>query len=254
MSLEFVIREEESRMAARGIDLEEAAELMARALLRYPQYDYVFGNLDEDSRLKKLLVVYRSSIKYMLSTGGKCLALRNSATGKLEGLLLMGKKTSHQVSMSVALRTGYLGVLFTLGFAANRRLEETEGIVNQEHDLLMDNKEHYYIYILGVDPSAQGGGRGKELLKKAFEIADREDMELSLDTADSQLANYYARFGFKALKRVPQPHQPGAAEWQVTFMKRPKKSEIAEVVKPAVKPHISVPSLKPIAERPAVAA
>jgi ribosomal protein S18 acetylase RimI-like enzyme len=81
---------------------------------------------------------------------------------------------------------------------------------------------HWYLETMGVDPTVQRQGLGGRLLKPVLEIADRDQVDCYLETAEPRNADYYARHGFvvenPALQIVPNgpPHiamrrRPGAA-------------------------------------------
>lgn len=61
---------------------------------------------------------------------------------------------------------------------------------------------HYYLAILGTDPSAQGKGFGSQLVRAVTDRADRELMPCYLES--SKLANvpFYERHGFKVTGEV----------------------------------------------------
>jgi ribosomal protein S18 acetylase RimI-like enzyme len=71
---------------------------------------------------------------------------------------------------------------------------------------------HWYLETMGVDPNVQRQGLGGRLLKPVLEIADRDQVDCYLETAEPRNADYYARHGFvvenPALQIVPNgpPH------------------------------------------------
>jgi ribosomal protein S18 acetylase RimI-like enzyme len=66
---------------------------------------------------------------------------------------------------------------------------------------------HWYLETMGVDPSVQRQGLGGRLLEPVVEIADRDQVDCYLETANAANVEYYARHGFvvenAALQVVP---------------------------------------------------
>jgi ribosomal protein S18 acetylase RimI-like enzyme len=66
---------------------------------------------------------------------------------------------------------------------------------------------HWYLETMGVDPALQRHGLGGRLLEPVLAIADRDQVDCYLETADPSNAEYYARHGFvvenPALQLVP---------------------------------------------------
>jgi GNAT superfamily N-acetyltransferase len=66
---------------------------------------------------------------------------------------------------------------------------------------------HWYLETMGVDPAHQREGLGGQLLAPVLEIADRDEVDCYLETAEPRNAEYYARHGFvvedPALQQLP---------------------------------------------------
>jgi GNAT superfamily N-acetyltransferase len=67
---------------------------------------------------------------------------------------------------------------------------------------------HWYLETMGVDPGVQRQGLGGRLIQPVLEIADRDQLDCYLETADPRNVEYYARHGFAiendALQLVPE--------------------------------------------------
>jgi ribosomal protein S18 acetylase RimI-like enzyme len=61
---------------------------------------------------------------------------------------------------------------------------------------------HYYLEIIGTDPSQQGRGLGTALITPMVERADREGVGMYLESSKQTNVPYYARFGFRVTKEL----------------------------------------------------
>jgi ribosomal protein S18 acetylase RimI-like enzyme len=84
---------------------------------------------------------------------------------------------------------------------------------------------HWYLETMGVDPAAQRKGLGRRLLEPVLEIADRDQLDCYLETADHENVEYYARHGFvvenSSLELVPD------GPVQVAMRRRPLVAGLA---------------------------
>lgn len=67
---------------------------------------------------------------------------------------------------------------------------------------------HYYLSILGVEPSRQGDGVGTALLGPMLRRCDQEAVGAYLETGTERNVRFYARHGFRVLEEVPLPRGP----------------------------------------------
>ena len=62
---------------------------------------------------------------------------------------------------------------------------------------------HWYLETMGVARGAQRQGVGGRLLEPVLEIADRDQVDCYLETAEPRNAEYYARHGFVVENPAP---------------------------------------------------
>lgn len=67
-------------------------------------------------------------------------------------------------------------------------------------------ERHWYLGVLGVDPSAQGGGVGGALLRRGLAVCDASGLPAYLETATAIDEAIYERFGFAVRERISLPH------------------------------------------------
>jgi ribosomal protein S18 acetylase RimI-like enzyme len=68
------------------------------------------------------------------------------------------------------------------------------------------HQPHYYLQVLGVDPSAQGRGWGAQLLKAGLEVVDRAGMPAYLETMNETNIAFYQRHGFRLTGELVLPY------------------------------------------------
>ena len=77
---------------------------------------------------------------------------------------------------------------------------------------------HWYLPWLGVDPAAQGRGRGSALLAACLARVDGDGMPAYLETPNPRTIGFYERHGFEMVGQTSSPSCPA-----MTFMSRPAK-------------------------------
>jgi ribosomal protein S18 acetylase RimI-like enzyme len=61
---------------------------------------------------------------------------------------------------------------------------------------------HFYLAVLGTDPSAQGRGLGSAVLAGVLEQCDRDGVAAYLESSKERNVDFYARHGFRVLERI----------------------------------------------------
>jgi ribosomal protein S18 acetylase RimI-like enzyme len=62
--------------------------------------------------------------------------------------------------------------------------------------------DHWYLAVLGTDPSAQGRGRGSALLNPVLERCDLDGMGAYLESSKERNIDFYARHGFRVVEEL----------------------------------------------------
>jgi ribosomal protein S18 acetylase RimI-like enzyme len=71
-----------------------------------------------------------------------------------------------------------------------------------------DEPPHWYLAILGTDPSAQGRGLGSSMMAPVLEGCDRDGIGAYLESSKEQNLDYYARHGFRVASERRLPRGP----------------------------------------------
>jgi GNAT superfamily N-acetyltransferase len=67
---------------------------------------------------------------------------------------------------------------------------------------------HWYLAILGTDPSAQGHGLGSAMMEPILEECDRDGVGAYLESSKEQNLDFYARHGFRVTSERRLPRGP----------------------------------------------
>lgn len=74
---------------------------------------------------------------------------------------------------------------------------------NHPHD-----PPHWYLAILGTDPSAQGNGYGSAVLAPVLERCDSDGVGAYLESSKERNIDFYARHGFRVTRELRLPRGP----------------------------------------------
>ena len=72
---------------------------------------------------------------------------------------------------------------------------------------------HLYLWVLGVEPAAQGRGVGRALIEDAIGRGEAQGVPTYLETSTEQNASMYHRFGFQRVGEIDLPS--GVRMWQL---------------------------------------
>ena len=71
----------------------------------------------------------------------------------------------------------------------------------KEFHALMEDKLHWYVLLIAVNPDAQGQGFGSKLMSFVSQLGDATNTPVYLETAGEKLERFYEKFGFKVIQR-----------------------------------------------------
>ena len=67
---------------------------------------------------------------------------------------------------------------------------------------------HWYLSVLGTEPSRQGEGLGSAVLRPVLDECDRLEIPAYLETGTERNVAFYARHGFRVTERIELPDGP----------------------------------------------
>jgi GNAT superfamily N-acetyltransferase len=186
--------------------LNAAGDLLARAFYDDPLSAYLFP--DEVKRLEQLRWLYRGSTRYAHRYGD------TYATRELEGVSLWlppARPYPHQLGM-IRVGLGLAPLRFGLGWLRRS--------VNAMNQLAAAHKRdvgprHWYLFLLGVDPSWQRQGIGARLIEPVLTKAAADGVTCYLDTTNERNVPFYRRHGFEVVTAGQVP-DGGPRFWTMT--------------------------------------
>lgn len=67
---------------------------------------------------------------------------------------------------------------------------------------------HWYLSMIGVDPSRQGNGVGSSLMKEALAVVDRDGVIAYLESSNPKNISLYERHGFEVIGEIQAGTSP----------------------------------------------
>lgn len=92
---------------------------------------------------------------------------------------------------------------------------EMEAVSKKQHAHWVPG-QHWYLFLLGVSPKAQGQGIGRQLISPVLARAQREHLPCYLETQTERNVRFYRQFGFEVV-HCEHLHRLNLPIW---FMKR----------------------------------
>ena len=97
---------------------------------------------------------------------------------------------------------------FAFGFgprlAMGRRLSELFDEMKSKHP----EEPHWYLAVIGSDPSVRGKGYGQALMQSRLDRVDAEHAPAYLESSKTENVPYYQRFGFEVMSELVIPDGP----------------------------------------------
>lgn len=176
-------------------ELSLVAALLARAFANDPML--VHADPDPRRRARWLRKLYRGTARYSQLTGGVELI-----EGRGVALWLQNQT---EPTLLQAIFGGMLGVPFALGLRTWFRIARHEAFCTARVRLLCPSR-YGYLWILGVDPTAQRQGFGRLAVQAALESMRARGHQLCvLKTETPENVAYYQSLGFECIDEQVVP-------------------------------------------------
>ena len=102
-------------------------------------------------------------------------------------------------------------MLRATGFSRIGRLLQVRAAMDKNHPM---DREHVYLWFLGVTPSLQGMGIGSRLLRAGLNRADEAGLPAYLETGTTRNVALYRRHGFEVIHEAP-PGKDAPTMWHM---------------------------------------
>lgn len=187
----------------RTAQFHQASEVLGRALYDDPPFKHIFPVDDRRVRLLPRLLYYY--IRYGSLYGAVY------ATVKLDAVAVWVAPKYTTVTLARMLRVGLIAAAFKMGVASTRRfmnLADYSGELHTSHA----KRLHWYLLLVGVEPTRQGKGIGSELLNPFLKKLDADGFPCYLETWNERNLRFYERHGFKIVVEGQSPRS-GLQVW-----------------------------------------
>jgi len=184
-------------------DIDWATDLLFAAFVNEPPMIQLFQGPRREAQVRYFL---RCTCAYALLFG-ECYT-----TPEKEGVALWLVPGKTKMTLGRMYRAGMLSAPFRLGFRTFGRFKGFAALTDEIHQRSAP-MPHYYLFMLGVSPAAQGKGVGGRLLEDMLMRIDQERMPTYLETQKERNVGLYRRSGFEVSADEPFPHLESLQNW-----------------------------------------
>jgi GNAT superfamily N-acetyltransferase len=185
------------RPAEKG-DVRALSGVLGRAFYDDPVSMWMVpGN---DARAKGLPRAFATMTRHhFLAGGGAEVAVRDGVVGGAALWDPPGRwKTSRREEW--LMKPGFIWA-FRLRVGATEQVME---IMKENHP----EEPHWYLMLIGTDPTVRGKGLGQDLMHSRLDRCDDEHAAAYLEASKPDLVPYYSRFGFEVTGEIKLPDGP----------------------------------------------
>jgi len=155
-------------------DVHPAGRVLANAFRDYPFFEYCFGDADNYDRMAPGM--FASFVRWTMLYG------KAWATSDLNAVALRQPPGTRGIGFWNAMRSGLAFSFLRMDGATRRRFSRTTPIVSETHKRIMGDRPHWHCWMMGVLPTRQGTGVGRQLMRYTFEQSDRAGLPCYLET------------------------------------------------------------------------
>jgi hypothetical protein len=176
-------------------DIRVAAGVLGRAFYDDPVTMWMVP--DNESRTTALPRSFATiARRHFLARGGSEVASRDGVIG---GATLWDppglRKDSRLQKLSMV-----PGFIWAFG-RRTARMEQVMRLMEDNHP----EEPHWYLMLIGTDPTVRGGGFGQTLMHSRLDRCDAEHAPAYLEASKPDLVPYYSRFGFEVTGEIKLP-------------------------------------------------
>ncbi|HTJ43045.1 MAG TPA: GNAT family N-acetyltransferase [Kofleriaceae bacterium] len=175
----------------------ETARALARAFRDNAGFVHGLRGVEADARERKLVRMMGSFARACIAYGDATIV--RDASGSIGGAALAYPPGAYPLSFAGWIRNGW-GAL-GIGPSHTIRLARLDSYMAKRHI----KEPHWYLFVLGVDPSHQGTGMGGALLRRLNQAADAAHMPCYLETDEERNVGLYRRYGYDIIDEADTP-------------------------------------------------
>ncbi len=179
---------------------DEAAQMLARAFFDDPMVMYVVP--DDDKRRRLLPWFFRIAARY-----GHAYGETFTTPGKVDGAAVWLPPGDSIMSSLRIMRKGLILAPFKFGPRDFIRFLSSMNHLERFHKRDVP-PEHWYLFVLGVDPARQGQGVGGTIIQPILERADRDRLPCYLETMKERNVTFYRKHDFEVVVEDVFPNGP----------------------------------------------
>jgi ribosomal protein S18 acetylase RimI-like enzyme len=177
--------------------VDAAARALARAFCDNAGFVAGLKIADRARRERRLVPIFRSFASTCARRGDA--AIVRDAEGGVAAAALAYPPGAYPLRLAGWLQNGW-GVL-SAGPGIAIRLARVDAFMRKRHLAT----PHWYLFVLGVDPSHQGTGLGGALLRRLSRQADATGTDCFLETDMEQNVGLYRHHGYEIVDEGPTP-------------------------------------------------
>jgi GNAT superfamily N-acetyltransferase len=180
---------------ATSADIEPVSEALARAFYDDPVIRWMLPS--DRRRLTQARRFFRARMRQLLHHDGVF------TSDDRAGAALWAPPGAWEVRLGATLQLA-APLLPSLVARLPRALRGLS-LVEAEHPR---EPEHWYLAVLGTDPSRQGEGIGSALLQPVLDSCDADGVPAYLESSKERNVDFYSRFGFRVTTELRLPKGP----------------------------------------------
>jgi GNAT superfamily N-acetyltransferase len=180
---------------AQRADVRELSAVLGRAFYEDPVTTWMLP--DPEARKAKLYKLFGAMTRYHHLAGGGVEVAEDG--GSIAGAALWDppgrwRHKRHEELMAMP------RLLWTFG-----RLVKKGAVLDEMMKKLHPEEPHWYLAIIGSDPTVRGKGFGHALMRSRLDRCDAEHAPAHLESSNAVNVPYYSRFGFEVTGEIKLP-------------------------------------------------
>ncbi len=187
----------------KSAQIEEASQVLARAFYDDPMVTWIVPS--EEKRKTQLPWFFRLAATY-----GDRWGETFTTAGQVQGAAIWLPPKNNITDTVRLIRLGMLGGFFRFGPASFMKFITSLNKLEHFHKRDVP-PEHWYLFVLGVEPERQGKGVGGTIIQPVLERADKDRLPCYLETMKERNVEFYSKHGFEVV--VDDTFKDGPRYW-----------------------------------------